>query len=211
MGVAPVRAHVQVVGDSQAGKSFAVNKILHKRFPGASIFVMSKPTPNLDGKLVRSLDNLAQLLVESEHIVWWPVHRLDTKEGQEAADEELSRAIDQLVEWGLAETWQWDHLWFQVVIDEIRRWTKCRGVKRLIREGLSAGGRAVVVGQDPSDIEVGDRKTIAVKIFFRTDDEGVHFLRGKGYPADEMVTWTNKQYCFMAKLPGQGWVRCTKV
>lgn len=195
--------HLLVLGETQSGKTYLINKGLHRTFPGLSIFWNTNRVPWIWGATVVSVKDLQARIREGERHFNFRV-----PESTEAARAILMELVRFLFKHGEGSN---GRIWAQVLVDEAQDYAATQSqadpVGVLAKRGLGAYGvRLVAITQYPTGIPASVRTNCAGKIIFKPGDEGVAFLRQKQWgDPDAINQHTLKKYHWASYLPGRGW------
>lgn len=189
-------SHVVEIGETQSGKTYHAN-VLHRTFPGVSLFYNTNEVPYVWGERIRSHNQIKDGLKRgTTKFVYQP------SQDQQTGGAQLGALRDYLYSHAPPGT----PTWCQVIIDEAQRYP---GVAEdVARRSLGRGIRVVIVSQYPTGLPPGLRTNCPARIVFKPGIEGLKFLRDYGYyPHEEIEAWTAQKYHFVSYTPDSGWVK----
>lgn len=198
--------HVGLEGPSGAGKSHHA-RLLHSRWPAASVYYNSKPTASVAGTRCRRPERLRRALLtdaggtSQAHVDYRP-------QDEEA---ELEQVVEQLLAWARSSNASDEHNpGFQLVIDEAAKFDEGKGnwdpVQEVAQQGREHGLRLVAGYQYPTALTTDTRDQLQVIAVHGVGRVGISTVRSKGfYPDDELIPWVNDGYQWAMWTQDDGW------
>lgn len=199
-GESSLVSHLIEIGETQSGKTYHAN-VLHRTFPGVSIFYNTNEVPYVWGERIVNPNQLKDGLTRNAtKFVFQPAQDRDAGEVQ------LGNVRDYLFRHAPPGT----PVWCQLVVDEAQRYPVV--TEDLVRRSLGRGIRVVVVTQYPTGLPPGLRTNCPSRIVFKPGIEGQKFLRDYGYyPHEQITAWTEQKYHYVSYTPESGWKLHTPV
>lgn len=188
------KSHVLSIGASQWGKTTLHNQV-HRAWPDVALFVNTNEQP-VWGLKTRSLANLPQLITRAGgKIAWIP------PEDPEAREAQLKQAVDKLARFGKDTIdkrggGNWEQPWCKITIDDCTVYGDKPGdpMHFVSTRGLGAYGLSLTaICNNPTPLATEFRSNLTTRTIHNPGDEGLAFLRSKGYPADEIQRWTTQR------------------
>lgn len=200
-------SHILVIGETQSGKTYAVNKELHREFPGKSIFWNTNEVPDIWGTHVT---NPAQLARVFHHEKASKINFIPSRI-PEQANHQLMETVNKLFAWGRGSRGK---IWCQLIVDEAQEYSREVGlggqvdpVRLVATRGLGAYGiRLVALTQYPRALNTTTRTNLRTLIIFSPGREGLLFLQNRGFSQDveAIEEWTRQKYHWVSYEGSQG-------
>lgn len=201
--------HIGFEGPSGSGKSHHM-RLLHREFPGVSIYYNSKPTADVAGTVCRSIGRLPRAVLEDAGGEGKAQINYKPTGGDEAQAEDLEQIVQLLFRWANRSSASDEHNpGYQIAIDEAAQFDRGKDewdpVQEVAQEGREPGIRLLAGYQYPTALATPTRDQLQTLAVHGVGRVGQKTVGSDSFYPEGIIAWVNDGHQWALYTNEEGW------